>query len=917
MDESIAMDYSDTSNEQQQERSRGQEEIAKSTTTARRSKRDRESTTSTELSAFREHHHHQHNPPTRSRRGRAGLSTDWAMDRHEIESQTNASASFPSPTFDLGTWVLTKLAYSFRSPPPPSSSNKRLSSNLQHPMSSHRHHDSDPYLRGRSQPIPDRRGGGGDSPAWSSESTPLVKDRKTGGGGASIRANSSQVFPNEADPADVVRRVRIAAAFLGDYEASRPPTLPSRVEDITDRQLQWHEIKYSTMYVTIVWLAALLLFLSSGFEYVVRDEFGSSVGSLSAGAAEPLGRLLMTAFNLVSVLVLAADLIVLYALRAGGGARSSNIAPGKGLTSPHIHPPSSGGGAMPPSLSYYYFEDDQSHVFMTSTSSARDPYNINDSSRIDSSSLNPPRSSDSHRLVKPVVLFATFLAIENLARVSVGSVVMNASEQQTLWNSTYAERTIATTAATTASAATYGIVLMSSVFKPIVLFYVSSQARHALEALRRILYMVIRVLIMESLLILMFAAVGCRLFAGYEQFENLSTAWISLFELSTTVVNPSIWMPMYRDYRASAVFFIFFVVVCVFYLHSLVLSVVFSTYIYAAGEIFERSASDREDALRLAYRALLDDDDAHRRLDEGMVPATSATSMNLEGDGGMNGVGIKISRLRPLLQRLRPHYNASKISALWEIMDPNIHLGEGSDSIRMDYPTFRQKIRQALNASIRTPRTATKASIAVELMAVVVAVVNFVYVLVVSSRFDESWIEDSTQAVVGCIISVVASVELLIRFNPLRIADFVPLTRLNTTFDGLALTAATISAVGIALLPYRPESALEIILTGRALDMIRVMRFFRIFRDVVRRSADVLPAVLGPLVLVLSTLHVFVYLGIALWGGAIRIGENSAEVEPLYDLNNFNSYQEGIVTMFQVCLLLLPSTLHCREQSRF
>jgi hypothetical protein len=62
----------------------------------------------------------------------------------------------------------------------------------------------------------------------------------------------------------------------------------------------------------------------------------------------------------------------------------------------------------------------------------------------------------------------------------------------------------------------------------------------------------------------------------------------------------------------------------------------------------------------------------------------------------------------------------------------------------------------------------------------------------------------------------------------------------------------------------------------------------------------VLPAVLGPLVLVVSTLHIFVYLGIALWGGAIHIGENSTEVEPLYDLNNFNSYQEGIVTMFQV-----------------
>jgi hypothetical protein len=356
---------------------------------------------------------------------------------------------------------------------------------------------------------------------------------------------------------------------------------------------------------------------------------------------------------------------------------------------------------------------------------------------------------------------------------------------------------------------------------------------------------------------------------------------------------------MYRDYRASATFFIFFVVVCVFYLHSLVLSVVFSTYIYAAGEIFERSASDRESALRLAYQALLDDD-GRRQQGVGIVPVTSTTSINLEAGGsGMGSGGIKVARLRPLLKLLRPHYNAAKISALWEIMQPAVHVGAGADPMRMDYPTFRQKIRQALNASIRTPRTATRTALAAELLAVIVAVTNFVYVLMVSSRFEEPWLDDHNQAIIGSIISVVASTELLIRFNPFRIADFTPLTRLNPTFDGLALTAAIISSIGMFLLPYRPETALEIILTGRAVDVIRVMRFFRIFRDVVRRSMDVLPAVVGPLVLVLSTLHIFVYLGIALWGGAVQIGENS-DVEPLYDLNNFNSYREGIVTMFQV-----------------
>ena len=56
------------------------------------------------------------------------------------------------------------------------------------------------------------------------------------------------------------------------------------------------------------------------------------------------------------------------------------------------------------------------------------------------------------------------------------------------------------------------LILLSTIFKPLILYYVSSQARDTLEALRRIMRIVIRVLLMELLLILMFAAIVCRLF---------------------------------------------------------------------------------------------------------------------------------------------------------------------------------------------------------------------------------------------------------------------------------------------------------------------------------------------------------------------------------------------------------------------
>ena len=85
--------------------------------------------------------------------------------------------------------------------------------------------------------------------------------------------------------------------------------------------------------------------------------------------------------------------------------------------------------------------------------------------------------------------------------------------------------------------------------------------------------------------------------------------------------------------------------------------------------------------------------------------------------------------------------------------------------------------------------------------------------------------------------------------------------------------------------------------------MMRFIRFFAIFRDIVRRSADVIPAISGPLLLIISVMHIFTYVGMMIWGGAVEVGAHADSIEPFYDLNNFNDYTSGIVTMFQVLVV--------------
>lgn len=592
---------------------------------------------------------------------------------------------------------------------------------------------------------------------------------------------------NKSSPSK--QAAQVAAAFLQDYEANRPPTFggTTSVADISDYQMTLYHFKFS-MLAEVGRVAATVAFFASSF----MEGF---LAGLESGHPYYFHRYTLTGLNLFAITIFLFDIWMRRELRG---------------TSKQL------GSARP------------LHTRSASATALLEKHQV--------------RISRSEKLIQPLILFCVLLGFENVARLFLVSG---------------------------------DIVLFSSIFKPLVLFYVSSQARDALAAVRSILKIVLRVLVMELLLILMFAAVACRLFQEYDSFRNLGVAWLSLFELSTTVVNPSIWMPVYQDSKISALFFIFFIVTAVFYLHSLVLSVVFQTYIQAAADIHERNASDREDSVYLAFVALLKEDRTQN-------PSKGVETENL----------VDVRAVRQTLRLLRPHYSSMKINALVEIVDPS---GQGT----VDYATFRTKIRQALNASIRTARNASNLAMSVELVAVAVAIVNFVYVILLSSDYDSDWF-DAVQVEVGCLITLVAAFELLIRFNPLRIPDFTPLTRLNTTFDGSALVAALISCIGIGMYLSGYPLALEYILIGRAIDMIRTMRFFQIFRDVIRRSSDVIPALRGPLILVVTTLHVFVYVGMALWGGAVEVGQHQGEIVELYDLNNFNSYQEGAVTMFQI-----------------
>ncbi len=77
---------------------------------------------------------------------------------------------------------------------------------------------------------------------------------------------------------------------------------------------------------------------------------------------------------------------------------------------------------------------------------------------------------------------------------------------------------------------------------------------------------------------------------------------------------------------------------CVFYLHSLILSVVFQVFIQAATEVHQRSVVDKEDSIKHAYLVL------------------SSTHIAKQPIGE-----VHVELIRDTLKKLRPHYLEMKV----------------------------------------------------------------------------------------------------------------------------------------------------------------------------------------------------------------------------------------------------------------
>jgi len=183
--------------------------------------------------------------------------------------------------------------------------------------------------------------------------------------------------------------------------------------------------------------------------------------------------------------------------------------------------------------------------------------------------------------------------------------------------------------------------------------------------------------------------------------------------------------------------------------------------------IRDRATANRQEALTFAYLAL---------------QPTSTLECHESS--------INVTKIRFVIQSLRPHYNSSKIDALVQIMDQNCHKFLG-------FSEFKTGIRKVLHTYLRSARQTSRHSMFLASLTIFVATANLAYVLLHSSPLEFHLLSNLIFPV-GSVIALLSLLEVTLRLRPCACLSALSTTR-HSVLDELATFAGVASLIGVVL----------------------------------------------------------------------------------------------------------------------
>ncbi|CAB4015799.1 two pore calcium channel 1-like [Paramuricea clavata] len=215
----------------------------------------------------------------------------------------------------------------------------------------------------------------------------------------------------------------------------------------------------------------------------------------------------------------------------------------------------------------------------------------------------------------------------------------------------------------------------SRILRPVFIVNLEGrQIRRAFRNIRRTIVGVVNVLVLLLFAIGLFALLATKLFEnrnlkdidGNPYFHNFLESYYQLYIFTTTANSPDVGIPAYDSNNWFALFFLVFLVICMYIFLSILLAVVYANYRKHLKNEVRKSVYRKRRQLKLAFDLICE------KLNNEWV--------------------LRFERWKSLLQVVCPSYSPGKVSLLWHVLDR-----ENNDYIKVKDFT---KVSELLNTRV-------------------------------------------------------------------------------------------------------------------------------------------------------------------------------------------------------------------------
>ena len=488
------------------------------------------------------------------------------------------------------------------------------------------------------------------------------------------------------------------------------------------------------------------------------------------------------------------------------------------------------------------------------------------------------------------------------------------------------------------------LTFFNPVLRPLLFVALSTRGRRAFATFLRVIPAVAEPAALVLLLLAFASALGVGLFGPYgllppnhDFFGSLPRALDSLLVLLTTANFPDVMLPSYAHSRATALFFVPFLLVVLFLLLNLLLAAVYHNYQRGVEAQDGAKAAARDAALLLAFEQLdvsgngfvelghfaallqrmrrpvlsLFASEEYSALDTALTSQLIQSMLTTEPALPIHGLGLEAFRHCVLaLKEAKRRGRASDASLDDGIIDAYTNsdaagvsageLGGSCTGIARPVPPAalpQERLRRLMHGR------AAESLLTALLLANGAVLMAEVHLSTDKATADHMWLLEELTAPV---FAAAFLIELALKLCGDGCRRFA--ASAASVFDGVVTLLSVTADVVVLATPrgHAAEHALRIAFSARSLRLLRLVGRSRRLSAIIARVIRLLPDLAGVFGALLATTFVYAQLGVALFGGRLTVDawpQTGRPAGDLYVYSNFNDLGSAVVTLFELLVV--------------